>query len=231
MGNIKMPLKSGKTAMPRKVSSPFRFLPLYNFLSALSWGFILYNVVSIFPKVGQPQFYSDTKQFVTYIQCGAVIEILNSALGIVRSPLLTTCAQVASRLLVVLGIFQCVPDTEAAKTILYVTLLTAWSITEVVRYLFYFCTLCFKNGPPVPLTFLRYNLFLVLYPLGVASELLIIHSALPLAESTYGAPYKWALIAGMLAYVPGFPVLFGHMLAQRKKVMKSLSNAGYDKTK
>lgn len=226
-----MTSKAGKAAMPRKVSSPFGFLPLYNLFSALSWGFILYNVVLVFPKVGQPQFYSDTKQIVTYIQCGAVIEILNSALGIVRSPLLTTFAQVASRLLIVLGIFRGLPNTEAAKTVVYVTLLTAWSITEVIRYLFYFSTLCSKNGPPVPLTFLRYNLFLGLYPLGVASELLIIYSALPLAEATYGAPYKWILIAGMLAYIPGFPVLFGHMLAQRKKVMKSLSNAGYGKTK
>ncbi|QLQ78522.1 hypothetical protein HG537_0A07690 [Torulaspora globosa] len=223
-------IKSSK-GMARKVSSPFGFLPLYNFFSALSWGFILYNVVSVFPTVGQPQFYSETKQIVTYIQCAAIIEILNSALGIVRSPLLTTFAQVASRLLIVLGIFQSLPNTEAAKTVVYVTLLAAWSITEVIRYLFYFFTLCAKTGPPVPLTFLRYNLFLVLYPLGVASELLIIYSALPLAESTYGAPYKWTLIAGMLAYIPGFPVLFGHMLAQRKKVMKSLTHSSYDKTK
>lgn len=217
--------------MSRKISSPFGFLPLYNFLSALSWGFVLYNVVSIYPKIGQPNFYSETKDIVTYIQCGAIVEVLNSALGIVRSPLLTTFAQVLSRLLIVLGIFQYLPNTEATKGFIYITLLTAWSITEVVRYLFYFYTMCSKTGAPVPLTFLRYNLFLVLYPLGVSSELLIIYSALPLAESTYGAAYKWTLVASMLAYIPGFPVLFLHMLAQRKKVMKSLSTESHNKTK
>lgn len=218
--------------MPRKVVSPFGFLPLYNFISALAWGFVLYNVVSVYPKIGQPEFYLQTKDVVTIIQCGAVTEILNSAFGFVRSPLLTTFAQVASRLLVVLGIFQSLPDTQGSKSIVYITLLTAWSITEVVRYLFYFYSLCAKEGPPAPLTFLRYNLFLILYPLGVSSELLIIYSALPLAESTYGPIYKWCLIASMLAYIPGFPVLFSHMLVQRKKVMKSLrKSATFDKAK
>lgn len=211
-----------KMANNRKIASPFSYLPLYNLLSAFGWGYILYSIVSIYPKIGQPQFYDETKKTVIYVQCGAIFEIFNSALGIVRSPLLTTFAQVASRLLIVLGIFERLPQTPAAHTIVYITLLSAWSVTELVRYMFYFYSLSAKEGPSMLLTFLRYNLFWILYPLGVSSELIIVYSALPLAESTYGAAYKWFLIASMLAYIPGFPVLFGHMVTQRRKVMKGL---------
>lgn len=203
--------------------SPLSLLPLYNLFSAIFWAYILFVILNTYPRVGQPQFFHQTKNLVTYIQCGAVIEIVNSLLGIVRAPLLTTVAQVSSRLLIVLGIFQVLPETPIAQSSPYVILLFAWSITEVVRYLFYYTNLVFKNGAPKLIILLRYNLFWILYPMGVCSELLMIYSSLPLAESIYGIYYKYTLVFGMLTYVPGFPVLFFHMISQRKKVMKMLN--------
>lgn len=215
--------------MAKKTVSPFGFLPLYNLLSAIAWGYVLYNVVSIYPKIGQPAFFYETKQKVTLVQCCALIEIFNSAVGIVRSPLLTTVAQVASRLLVVVGIFQYLPEAPAAHSVVYISLLSAWSITELVRYLFYFYSLSAKEGPSDILVMLRYNLFWILYPVGVASELLIIYSALPFAEANISVYYKRFLVGCMLAYIPGFPMLFSHMVVQRKKVMKSLRAGTYRK--
>ncbi|CCF55578.1 hypothetical protein KAFR_0A01400 [Kazachstania africana CBS 2517] len=205
-------------------------LALYNLISAVGWAFIFYQVVRTYPMVGQPAFFDVTKNIVTFVQCGALIEIINSLFGIVRSPIVTTAAQVLSRLLVVIGIFQLLPETPAAHSISYITLLLAWSTTEVVRYLFYFFTLCRKDGPPKVLLLLRYNLFWVLYPTGVASELSIIYSALPIAERVYGPLYKYVLVGSMLTYIPGLPMLFMHMVAQRRKVMKSLKENPAKKT-
>lgn len=205
-----------------KTVNAFSPLALYNLVSAAGWAYILYTVIAWYPALGQPEFYYKTKNIVILIQCGAVIEILNSALGIVRSPIVTTAAQVLSRLLVVIGIFQLLPETPATGSLAYVTLLTAWSITEVVRYLFYFFTLSFKAGPPTILLLLRYNLFWALYPTGVASELTLIYSSLPIAELKYSVYAKYGLIFSMLTYLPGLPMLFSHMVVQRRKVMKSL---------
>ncbi|KAL3232496.1 hypothetical protein RNJ44_04412 [Nakaseomyces bracarensis] len=204
--------------------SIFSYLPLYNLLSAIGWGYILYSVVRYYPVNGQPKFFFDTKKVVTFIQFGAVIEIINSLFGIVRSPLLTTVAQVLSRLVLVIGVFYYIPEAPNAHGFIYITLLLAWSITEIVRYLFYFFTLTSSRGAPTFLVYLRYNLFLVLYPTGVASELLIIYSALPYAEAKYSAFGKYFFIAVMLTYIPGLPMLFLHMLAQRKKIMKQLKS-------
>lgn len=208
--------------MRKQIQSPLAPLPLYNIFSAVGWGYVLYNVISVFPKVQQPKFYYQTKNIVTMIQCCAVVEIFISLLEIVRSPLITTVSQVFSRLLVVIGVFQLLPETPLLRTYTYVVLLSAWSVAEFVRYLYYFYSLADRKGPSEVLVLLRYNLFWVLYPTGVACELLIIYSALPLAEERYGVFSKWVLLGGMLAYIPGFPVLFSHMVAQRRRGMKKM---------
>ena len=206
----------------KKTYSPLSPLAVYNLVSAGGWGYILYCVVAIYPLLGQPLFYESTKDIVTLVQCGAIMEIVNSLLGIVRSPIVTTVAQVLSRLLIVVGIFQWLPETPACGSVAYVTLLSAWSVTEVVRYLFYFFTLAFESGPPYILVLLRYNLFWVLYPTGVASELTLVYSSLAVAETKYSVYAKWRLVFTMLTYLPGLPMLFMHMVAQRRKVMKGL---------
>ncbi|AET40722.1 enoyl-CoA hydratase PHS1 Ecym_6346 [Eremothecium cymbalariae DBVPG len=205
------------------VNSKYHPLALYNLISCLAWLFLLYNVVFVYRRVSQPEFYMKTKDITTLIQCGSIIEVFNAVFGIVRAPIFTTAAQVASRLVLVIGIFQLVPETPAAQEIPYVTLLFAWSLTEVVRYLFYYCNLVNKqNGPPRLLIFLRYNLFWVLYPLGVISELLIINSSTAHAADRYGVLYKFILYFIMLTYIPMFPTLYLHVMSQRSKVMKTL---------
>ena len=93
------------------------------------------------------------------------------------------------------------------------SLLLAWGITEAIRYPFY--ALKELADAPYALTWLRYTTFIVLYPLGVSSELAMVWLALPQLRSTglWSAPmpnmmnfdcqyYAFCIIA-MLAYAPG----------------------------
>lgn len=70
----------------------------------------------------------------------------------------------------------------------------------------------------------RYNTFLVLYPLGVASECWLVYSAIPLA-SQVRKEYGIALWAILAIYVPGIWILFTHMLKQRRRVVKDSKRA------
>lgn len=93
------------------------------------------------------------------------------------------------------------------------TLLLAWAATEVVRYSFYAFKLVGQS--PAALTWIRYTAFIVLYPLGVASELAMVWLALPKIRAShlweYPMPnninmsfsYYWACILIALGYVPG----------------------------
>lgn len=199
-----------------------KMLARYNNISAMLWCIVFFNTLFLGVAMGQPKLFLATNGFITIVQSGAVFEVYNSLVGNVRSPVTTTAMQVASRLLVVWGIFKLLPNSPANYHWAYITLCLAWSITEVVRYFFYAQSIVTSGNPPRYLTILRYNLFFVLYPLGVGSELTMIYLSLDEAASQIGVLYKYFLIVSMATYAPGFPVLFGHMLKQRKKVMKSL---------
>lgn len=48
----------------------------------------------------------------------------------------------------------------------------------------------------------RYNLFFVLYPLGISSECWLIYNAIAPAR-TWNQAYEWVLKAILLVYIPG----------------------------
>ena len=73
---------------------------------------------------------------------------------------------------------------------LYASMVLSWSLTEVVRYSFYACTLL--GFEPRPLVFLRYTLFYVLYPSGASSEAFLILATLP------PPAFGWARGAGLV---------------------------------
>jgi very-long-chain (3R)-3-hydroxyacyl-CoA dehydratase len=64
-----------------------------------------------------------------------------------------------------------------------------------------------------------YNTFLVLYPLGVASETWLIYSAIP-AASKRDERFGYALWAVLATYIPGFYTLFTYMLKQRRRILR-----------
>lgn len=124
--------------------------------------------------------------------------------------------QVASRLLLVWGIVNNFP--WLAKSAVYSSMLVAWSVTEIVRYSYFTFTL--SGFQPGIISWLRYNLFYVLYPLGISSECWLIYSAIEPAKRMYGQEAAWLLQLILFIYVPGSYVLFTHMMAQRRKVMR-----------
>ena len=105
----------------------------------------------------------------------------------------------------------------------------AWSITEIIRYSYYTSSLL--NVKIGLLTWLRYTLFIILYPLGAGSELLCIYKAFP--DMALFKPYdielpnifnftfnlQYLVIIIVLSYLFVFPQLYFYMFAQRKKIL------------
>ncbi|WVW86598.1 hypothetical protein I302_108648 [Kwoniella bestiolae CBS 10118] len=111
-----------------------------------------------------------------YVQSLAVLEIVHTALGWVRSPLGTVASQVFSRVWTVWGVVEAVPEVTHSHP-LFTTMLFAWSLTEVIRYTFYFLSLLNIQSPII--NYLRYTTFIPLYPLGASSEAFLAFSTLP----------------------------------------------------
>ncbi len=104
---------------------------------------------------------------LSLFQTAAALEILHAALGLVKSSVLITFCQVFSRVAITWAVVHQFPEAQSCRGL--PMLLLAWQVTEVVRYSFY----AFGLVGPVPgaVTWMRYTLFLVLYPLGVTGEL------------------------------------------------------------
>lgn len=174
-------------------------------------------------------------------QTAAIVEVLHSAVGLVRSPVFITAIQVASRLWILWGILDLAPAPRSQSLVLLslphlpriaislVTLMLAWCTTEIVRYAFF--ALKEMGLEPYYIKWLRYTLFIVLYPLGVASELGAVVLANAYLRKTgmwswsmpneFNFAFDYWLICwvAVFLYLPGFPVLYGYMLSQRRKVL------------
>ncbi|KAF2873638.1 tyrosine phosphatase-like protein [Massariosphaeria phaeospora] len=217
-----MPPKPQAQTRPKPAASTLNttYLLAYNFFSALLWLSVLGRVAVIGSAQGATsgKVYEGTERFARLTQSLAGLEVLHSLLGVVRAPLLTTLMQVASRFLLVWGIAYHFPQTTRYSPA-YSSMLVAWSVTEVIRYSYFVFALS-GFGVPRLWTWLRYNTFLVLYPVGVASETWLIYKAIPQAEKL-DQKFGWVLYGALASYVPGFYMLFTHMLSQRRKIMRS----------
>lgn len=106
--------------------------------------------------------------------------------------------QVFSRLLLVWPVVNTWPFLALSP--FYSSMLVAWSVTEVVRYSYF--ALSLTGALPSFLTWLRYSMFYILYPMGITSECMLVYAATgPAAERSSFA--SWALYAILAIYVPG----------------------------
>jgi len=149
-------------------------------------------------------------------QVAALLEILHAKQGWVKSPLFTTALQISSRVFVLFWL-NVIPETYQIKIygISGITIVSvAWSITEMVRYSYYATSLF--NKEIKGLTFLRYTLFIVLYPIGILGEGMILFSVLKWNNYDFSI-VNFVVAAVMLSYLPFFPKLYIYMWQQRKK--------------
>jgi len=187
------------------------YLKLYNLILAIGWAALLILYILNGCKLNEVGLL-----LLNICQFAAVLEIIHAAMKIVSSPVVTTIKQLGSRFMVVV-LIDLLKSEEyinvAGVTGLHL-IMFAWGITEIVRYSFYFSGLIGKEVKL--LVFLRYTLFLVLYPMGVTGELLIILSWMKKDGFTFSAN---DVIFGaiFLSYFIFFPGMFKHMLSQRKK--------------
>ncbi|KAG4306052.1 hypothetical protein PORY_000040 [Pneumocystis oryctolagi] len=133
------------------------------------------------------------------------------------SSVITTIMQVSSRLLLCWGVSSAYPEV-VSKSIAFFLMSYAWSITEIIRYSYYANSL--KKKASFLLSWLRYNLFFVFYPLGTSSEVWLICKLL-LYIKDKRTIYPLILKVIVMVYAPGFFIMYKHMILQRRKWMKS----------
>ncbi|XP_062187792.1 very-long-chain (3R)-3-hydroxyacyl-CoA dehydratase PASTICCINO 2A [Phragmites australis] len=204
------------------------YLSIYNWVIFLGWAQVLYYATLALLGSNHETVYAAVEQPLLFAQTAALMEILHSIVGFVRSPISATLPQISARLFVTWGILWSFPETHSH--VLVTSLVLSWSITEIIRYSFFGLKEAFGIIPSW-LLWLRYSTFFVFYPIGLVSEVGLIYDALPYMKASerycIRMPNKWnfsfdyfyvsALLISL--YIPGFPHMFLYMLAQRKKAL------------
>ncbi|XP_013144712.1 PREDICTED: very-long-chain (3R)-3-hydroxyacyl-CoA dehydratase hpo-8 [Papilio polytes] len=219
-------LKKPKPAEPSALGK--LYLLSYNIIQTIGWFYLLWQSLVHFLNRGTlTTFWDEVKWTIVIFQNAAILEVVHAALRLVPSGVMVVLMQVYSRVFLVCGVLLTTQGAPASPGLPLCVL--AWSVTEIVRYGYYALNLI--NSAPQSLLFLRYSTFLVLYPLGITGELLCMYHALDEIASkqlfTVLMPNTWNfifnyyyfVISYMFIYIPIFPVLFGHMLKQRKKML------------
>ncbi|RLN10233.1 hypothetical protein BBJ28_00022329 [Nothophytophthora sp. Chile5] len=236
------------------------YLLAFNAASGAGWAYVLYlTVTTVLAAYDAGQNWDDVARAtwdvvalpLKIVQTMAVMEIVHAAVGFVRSPLGSTLMQVSSRLWLVWGINVLCPVSRYQFG--FPLMVASWGLVEVPRYSFYALNLYDKV--PSFLFFLRYHLFMVLYPSGVlgtslnpcsyhhaiycvseflrvvvcsVGETLCMVSSLGFLSTgaysiqlpnTHNASISLFMIVilVLIVYVPGLPVMYGHMLTQRNR--------------
>ena len=81
---------------------------------------------------------------------------------------------------------------------MYSLLLIAWSTGEVIRYSYF--TLMLSGYAPGIIVWLRYSAFVIIYPIGIGSEMWLVYRAIGECDQAWLIAVMWAELA---LYIPG----------------------------
>jgi hypothetical protein len=241
------------------------YLFFYNLLQALGWLRVLLDALSGGAS-GSASLWAQAYTNLTFIQHLGMMEVVHAAAGLTKSDAFTTFIQIFSRVLIIAVVDVNRKDFKDDQFIIPMMLL-AWSMADFTRYVFYAvgllrtiatnlramaCAMKLIKGVspvrvadpvfqmPFVLMWLRYSLFIVLYPTGVSGELLCIWKTFSAVTSTKlisldnggfspwlfqcmqllvnGSGRTWGTMVGV-SYGVGLPMLMMMLLASRSKVI------------
>lgn len=151
------------------------------------------------------------------------MEIIHSLVGLVRSPWVTVALQVSSRILLVWGYTRPFAVCQAHWSLFL--MVASWSLAEIPRYIFYIFAQ-FQNSEEIPflIFFLRYSLFMVLYPTGISGECIQMYTFYKNAQAA-DSTMVYVTMAVAVVYLLGSPYMVNNMLVNRKREFKKRKEA------
>ncbi|XP_036861918.2 very-long-chain (3R)-3-hydroxyacyl-CoA dehydratase 1 isoform X1 [Manis javanica] len=187
------------------------WLTFYNIAMTAGWLVLAIAMVRFYMEKGTHKgLYKSIQKTLKFFQTFALLEIVHCLIGIVPTSVLVAGVQVSSRIFMVWLITHSIKPIQNEESV--VLFLVAWTVTEITRYSFY--TFNLLNHLPYFIKWARYNFFIILYPVGVAGELLTIYAALPYVKKSgmfsirlpnkynVSFDYYYFLLITMASYIP-----------------------------
>lgn len=209
------------------------YLFMYNLVQFLGFSWIFVNMTVRLFILGQDSFYDTfhtTADMMYFCQMMAVLEVINPLLGLVRTGVYPAMIQVTGRNVILFVIFGTLEEMQNQPVVFFVFYL--WSSIEIFRYPFYMLA-CMGTEWRL-LTWLRYSLWIPLYPLGVLSEAVAVVQSLPVFDDTrrFSLPLPLGAVGGSVSFsyvlqmylvlmFLGLFINFRHLFKQRRRRFRS----------
>lgn len=237
------------TSLSMKISK--LYIILYNAVMFCGWAFVYGKGLLCYGrtlasgdagKLSGELLWGEYGEWLFLFQMLMLLDVVNSLLRVVRSPVGTTIMQVASRILVI-AVLKVFPQSRTTLVGMSL-LLFAWCPTECIRYSFYLIkelrtgsekkvekkkgdekkAVTKKSddkGVPKWLLWIRYSSFIIFYPMGITGELFVLYTSLgEIREQPSPLNLvQWIIYGAFCVYPFGAFVLFTYMLKQRKKTL------------
>lgn len=212
------------------------YLMIYNIVQFIGYFYIVLVMGLQYAKRG-PSFIPDTYAYVgnamKFFQLLQFMEVLNSLFGYTKNSMLVPLMQTSGRAFILFAMIEAEERMQTKPVVFYLFLV--WSLIEVVRYPYYFLNLALDNRGKMSFYFrwllwLRYSIWIPLYPLGVLCEGLVVIRNIVYFEETgrfsLDMPNKWNFTWDMVLFLkiyllllvlPGIFFMMRHMSKERAK--------------
>ncbi|KAH9640789.1 hypothetical protein HF086_001950 [Spodoptera exigua] len=208
------------------------YLKLYNLFQFIGYMYVLTVMAIRYAKLDYDS-VADTYEHVgpamKFLQLLQYLEVMHPLFGYTRGGVLVPFLQVSGRAFVLFVMIEAEPRMHTKPVVFY--LFVMWSMIEVVRYPYYISQLYKKDF--YILTWLRYTMWIPLYPIGIICEAIVILRNIPYFEETQrftvSLPNEWNFAFHMPTFLrvyllfltfPGMYFVMSHMHKLRTVKLK-----------
>ncbi|KAG8440768.1 hypothetical protein GDO86_006489 [Hymenochirus boettgeri] len=207
------------------------YLFMYNLVQFLGFSWIFVNMTVRLFIFGQDSFYdtfNTMADMMYFCQILAFLEIVNPLIGWVRTAVKPALIQVLGRNFILFVIFGQLNEMQTKGVVFFVFYL--WSSIEIIRYPFYMLA-CIDTDWKL-LTWIRYTIWIPLYPLGTLAEAVSVIQAMPIFNETgifsirvfpfeFTISFSVFLNVYLVLTLFGVAINFRHMYKQRRRRLGS----------
>ncbi|XP_043277959.1 very-long-chain (3R)-3-hydroxyacyl-CoA dehydratase isoform X2 [Venturia canescens] len=205
------------------------YLVLYNLCQFVGFLYVLAVMCIKYSREGPDSInetYTNVGSAMKFIQLLQFMEVMHPLFGYTKGNAFIALLQIGGRNFILFCMIEAEPRMQTKPVIFYVFLV--WSLIEIVRYPYYITQLL--NVDIAPLTWLRYTIWMPLYPFGFLCEGIIVLRNIPYFEETdkftVSLPNAWNFafhfptfmrLYLLLLSIPGMYTMMSHMSQTRKK--------------
>jgi len=215
------------------MSNKSLYLIFYNLLQLLGRTLFLLKVtIGLIKSKSLTEIFEETIFLLALVQYASILEIFHTFYKLVKAVLCIVMVENLGRIAIVATLQFCKNSISNGYLLIYV----GWSVLEIVRYFFDLLLLVKRNNKnfdiPYFLIWLRYSLFIILYPIGVSGEVITVWNARYDFNnySLIGIPISFLLYPLFILYFICLIYLYIYLFKVRSITLKKIGVKKNDKT-